>query len=330
MEFAKPDLENEYVASKTLKGIMWPKSYIVLRENFCKIHSLEAIPEINSIIIMLQKSLLTPSGLLKDNKLEDFYKGKSEDLYKLLQYLFQISVDYENTYSLAVKGKLQAEMARIELVANTMSNTAEYAETIDKVNSEQMFLKQLDAIHYTLILNQNALAEILDIYGTGLSIPKKGKYSGYSEEYQFYLDDLYRNFIEEELNPEITRIVYQAIDAITQMIPRDNLDPFKLDQCKNLIDVLQEPDSFYIKCKNEEIQSSNVGSMFTMIYPGYTDMYLDMYMEEYEHMDLQAQINFRKCFNLIENVGELVSSVSSMINLGFVPIQPAQPVKKGK
>jgi hypothetical protein len=115
--------------------------------------------------------------------------------------------------------------------------------------------------------------------------------------------------------------VFQAIDSITQKVPPNDLDPFKQDEVDNLVHIFMNPKDYYSMCKSEAIDSEENATLFQHVYPEFHKLFLDMYMDDFETMDIQEQTNFRKCFAIPEDNMELVTLCSGYIQLGYMQQQ---------
>lgn len=319
MNFANPFLETEFVTSKVLQGIFWPDSYIVLRASFCDLDMFETIPDLNMKLTLLQKKIITSFGLLKDSYIENFYKGKEPELLKLIDSLLVEVIVLSEIYDRAVKEKLADAEKGLLVTAENLTSMEELSKQIDVANSENMFIQSMDATHYKLRKATEDLKKIREIYGSKEPIKKTPKFSKYSDAYRFYISDLYMN--ADSLYPSINLVanIFKGVDSIIQYVPKDGLDPFNLDKCENLVDILMHPEDYYQKAKKGDVETSDIANMFNYVYPIFMSKYVDMAFEDYDKLDGQEQVNFRKCFDMPADNSRLLSLCLPVISLGFKP-----------
>ena len=321
MDFCNKHLEYEFMTSLFLKGVIYPKEFVDLHNNVCNLKILDATNDLSTTLLELQKKLVTKTGFLKESILKPYYLGTDDSLLGLFQTAYTQSNFQEKVYEDAVKEHLLQISEQMENITNNLKDYEDMANAVHSANLENEVVKQRDQINYDLkIINAN-LKNILNLYAAGNPFSTKEKYTEYSDKYRLFLAELDFNLTDIVSDPLLSMILYTAINEIKNNTPKDNLDVYGKDKFKNLIGVLLNPQDYYTKCTNEEIDSPQVAQSFYKVYPEYIEMYLDMYLDKYNEFDQQKQINFRKCFNLIENQGQLISMCLSSFTNNPQPIK---------
>lgn len=323
--FCDIELQMEYIMSKVLKGVFWPVPFVALYGEFGRLVSPEVSPSISNQLKKLQKMILEPMGLLKEDKLEKYWKGGYPELLELLTTL-EVEVSLlEPMFDLSVKSKLLQTEQELEMTMPNRDNWEDMGADIARASIQQQEIQQLDQDQTSLRNMGISLGNIIAAYGQGHSFSKREKYIGkVDKEYQLFLDDLYRSLDEKVEDSLLAACVFRAVDAISMLVPKDDLDPLKKDLCDNLIMILRDPESYYSFCKKEEIETVDIAIAFSKVCPSFFHMFLDTYLDEFENMAYQDQINFRKCFNLVEDNSGVQLMVAPVIQLGFVQQIPPQ------
>ncbi len=321
MDFCNKHLEYEFITSLFLKGVIYPKEFVDLHNNVCNLKILDATNDLSTTLLELQKKLVTKTGFLKESILKPYYLGTDDSLLGLFQTAYTQSNFQEKVYEDAVKEHLLQISEQMENITNNLKDYEDMANAVHSANLENEVVKQRDQINYDLKIINASLKNILNLYAAGNPFSTKEKYTEYSDKYRLFLADLDFNLTDIVSDPLLSMILYTAINEIKNNTPKDNLDVYGKDKFKNLIGVLLNPQDYYTKCTNEEIDSPQVAQSCYKVYPEYMEMYLDMYLDKYNEFDQQKQINFRKCFNLIENQGQLISMCLSSFTNNPQPIK---------
>jgi hypothetical protein len=319
--FCDPNLETEIQVSNILKGLLSNPTYISFREEICKLKMIDVSDDITEVLLMLQRKIVDSMGLLKDNKMEAYYKGKDNELFLLFKQLKEKIGKQIVTYEDALQKRMDESVAELEYSMN-QSDYASMVEGLGSISNEEMYTKELEATQQDMFNMEVSLRNIINAYDKNEPfISKKAYYSKFDTEYKLYLDQLTKSIDQITNSALVSMNVFQAIDSITQKVPPNDLDPFKQDEVDNLVHIFMNPKDYYSMCKSEAIDSEENATLFQHVYPEFHKLFLDMYMDDFETMDIQEQTNFRKCFAIPEDNMELVTLCSGYIQLGYMQQQ---------
>jgi len=314
MDFCNKQLEFEQLTSGFLKGIVYPKEYINLISNICNLKFIETSIELSESLKEIQKKIVTKTGIIKESRVKNYYLGNDDVLHELFQTCYQKVSEQEKLYDLVIKEHMELLYRQMENSVEDLSDFEQMSNAIHSATLENEVLKQRDQVHLDLRIIKTSLFNILMSYGSGEPFSTKEKYTQYSKEYQLFINSMFYNLTEVVSDPLYSMLIYTALSEIINTIPKNELDIYGKDKLKNLISVLLNPQDYYSKCSREEIDSPQVAQSFYKVYPEYMEMFLDMHLDKYEQFDQQKQINFRKCFNLVENQGQLISMCSASLS----------------
>lgn len=311
-------LETELQTSEIIQGVLYPAPYTNLRNNLSKI---KPIQEIEIDYLPLMKILFDKKGFLKDSEVEHFWYGNN---VKLLQELTKLQTTLQDAISffnvaipnqiIAIQNELSNKMVGQDVVG--------LSQAIDSVQYNNMIIDSKQVTLNALKIQEGVINAIIEAYGLSSQRlkHKKNIVPSLSPNYKVYLNELSTNISEYVENIETSMVLGRVLDSIiTTLPPPNNLDTFKKEEVENLLKVLSHPKEFYTFCRLQEIISPLVGTLFGHCYPGFYHMFLDMYLDDYEKMNYQEQINFRKCFGLDENNSQLITLCSNYINRDFNP-----------
>lgn len=320
---ANPQLEAEYLASCILDGNIIPGGYTIIRMLISRLPVVN-FGETSMIEEILQKKLLDKMGLLKDKEIEDFYYGKNPELLSIFNQMLNEVMILEPVFK---KAQEEEQQAHHDQIFNEIQNTEHVDDMATIVNGstpQTQHNEELQADDFKLRSLESMLDSIIELYGTAdVKIKYKKQSKMDTIELKMFLLNIEQNIPKVNMDPMVVSTLYQDLSILAQNIPTDILDPFTIDSMNNLYMVFCNPKDYYSYCKKEEIDSAMIGEAFYTAFPEFHSLFVDMYMEDYESMDYQEQTNFRKCFALTENNGDLVSFCSSGIH-------PATPPAQGK
>jgi hypothetical protein len=312
------ELEREYITSKFLSKIIWPKDYISLRFLISNIKILDT-KEIIPLTYPPLKLLITNQGLLKDKVIEGYYYGKESILLELFMLLLgEVSMNIP-IYEQKIAEKLEEIQNDIEsqLPGEGYEGIGYIINTTLNKNEE---VKNFDSIKFDLQKLKAQLENIIIRFGSGIEkISHKDKKVSFDVEYQLYLLNLQNKIDKFTDDGALAGIIAKAIDAIGIMNPKNSLDPFVKDLEDNLIHVLTKPDNFYSDCKNDNIVSKFIGQAFGLVYPHFFKKFYSIYLDEYEKLSYQEQMQFRNCFGISEDNSALITLCSNYVNKNFNP-----------
>lgn len=311
------ELETEYLASQILEGIILPDSYTDLRISLASIPIIDVSNNLTNKLILLQKEVSTKYGFLDDKPIKDFFFGKNPELKKLLKSIEKEVLMQQDLYGIAKDQQLEQSIDTISQHAETM----DYEILARGVALTGMDRNKIDSFEQTKVELQKAKSFVtasLASYGRGeVRLPTKGIPAKLSTQYKLFLHELSSNLDQVTSNIRLSFVLAKATDSIISLFPKDDLDPYLTDVCNNFLDVISNPKSFYSKCQQDEIVSSAVGQLFAHCYPEFYNRFQDMYLDDYNNMDYQEQIEFKKCFALGSEDPSLTSLCSNYIKLGF-------------
>jgi len=81
----------------------------------------------------------------------------------------------------------------------------------------------------------------------------------------------------------------------------------------NLFKVLCNPEEYYSYCRQELIISKSEGAAFREAYPEFYKMFSEIYIDKFHEMNYQEQINFQKCFDLVQDNSQLLQLCTPVI-----------------
>lgn len=301
--------ESEVVTSYLMKGIKFPDAFISLRKVvacFCDVQVPELKEEINKIRESFYRS---DSLMLKMAKVLDLYRGGEsailQDIYRLApqiqEYVFALEFEIESRVLLATK--------QMQTTVETMQTIADFANQVDRLQQEKVLI-DIAKDKLTSLRQVLQYIEILpSLVGHQDKITLKPLYTKYDEKFLKYLIELEQSF-DLYLDVPTNVVIFTALGAIHQVIPQDFIHPFKQDECDNLVKLLMFPEDYMETVRAEGIVSPKVASLFCRTYPTLALQYLDTNLEELSKMDYQKQLNFKECFDLHENLGDLSSQLT--------------------
>lgn len=314
--FSNTNLEIELATSNILKVVPIPPDYTYLR---VIISELPILDTSDLSPLTYPKNLVDSKGLLKASAIESYYLGKNESLLSEFENLLMEVTKLIPEYQIIVK-------KFYEYIESTLDNSDlgyffdEFASTVNSVQGTADEMQRYDDLQIDLRKLEGLLNFTISQYGVGVSkIPSKGYFKTYNTEYKLYLNTLLTDYENVVTSPEVMMVLGKVIDSISTLDKPEDTSTFTKEQRENLLELLMNPEDFYKRCKLQEIISPLVGTLFGHCYPGFYHMFLDMYLDDYEKMNYQEQINFRKCFGLDENNSQLVTLCSNYINRDFNP-----------
>jgi hypothetical protein len=313
-----PGLESEYLASCILKGLIETPEYLELRMNIASLQFIDVSQKLLTICDEIQKKTVSNFGLVERPIVKQYYYGKAPELKELIDEALKEVYILSQFYKMAVPEK-QAfiETVMQHDIENSPMTYEDIGQNINKYQVDQNHLDELYQTHIKLEKMQGVLKAIERIYRNNAKLSTKEFAPKYDTKYRLYIQDLLQNIDKATHNPIISMNVAKAIDAIQSTAPKDDLDPYIMDVCNNVIEALTEPESFYNMCKRDQIVSSSVGQMFGHCYPEFYNKFLDMYIEDVPKLEHQEVLDFRKCFGLDSDDSELVALCSPYVKLGF-------------
>lgn len=315
------ELESEYLVCQIIRGDIYPSEYVDVRLQFSSLEMVEIPGEIPVLLQQLKKMIITPFGIIDDKDVNKFSEGKHP---KLLELVMLLKEEVEKTipiYKQAFQDKYDDMQRELENNMHGQDIIGE-AEAIKVTMGEKPFIDYLTETNLSLMKLSTNLEYIINDYGSFKIKLKKPKIKvGLNPDYMMYIKNI-------QLHPELVTdssilaiCLGRTIDAINRALPNiglhDILDPFKKQESECILEVLTYPKDFYSKCENEEIVSGGVGTEFGGCYPAYYKKFILMYLEDFDKMDYQKQINFRKCFGIPEDNSQLLQLTSKYINLSY-------------
>lgn len=309
-------LDAENTCSKILQGIIWPSTYIKLKQDICRINITKNDSNLYSMILSIQKKLCDSMGLLKDSKVEKFYFGEDEELFNQLEEILIYNEEMIPIYGQAVSDMIEHTKNVMEQELEKPDGFYNLGPVLGWAKSQNPEIQRLDGEQYTAKQTAAAIKDILEVYGKGVKIPKKPKFTKYNEDYHEFLYDLQVNIVDMDVGFEVAYCIGTAINYLSMLIlQKDNLDPYITDELDNLVDVYMHPEDYYSMCNQEKIVGTQVPMFFAAVYNRFYHLFVDMYLDKYSEMTYQEQINFRRCFCLTQDDSQILALCSASINL---------------
>lgn len=319
-----PGLEGEYLASRILHGNINDPRYLNLRMDLAGLSFVDASQELTELLTQIKKMVVGNQGLIDRPVVKKLYFDDAPELTALIEKAHAEVTKLSYLYNEAQTEKLHDSYFNMQGEIETAPMTYEdIGQIVNSYTIDNDEVAQLGQTKTELDRMEASLRNILTVSSKdNPKLSSKEIPANLSVKYKLFLTDLTNNLDVATDNIQISMVVSKGLDAITTTLPADDLDPFTTDVCNNIISALTDPESFYSKCKNDEIISPVVGQMFGHSYPEYYSKYSDIFMEDYEGLSYQAVLDFKKCFGLSPDDSELVSLCSQYVKLGFT--QPQQ------
>ncbi len=308
MEYlSNPQQESEYIASQLLSMSEIPKEFTNIAILFSSLPMVEfGLSE--KILLLLRKKLVTSIGILKDEEIKKFMQGKNPELFSFVEVLERESSEFFPLLKRAaeVEGNIHVIKTYEEMrqhkdndfMMQQLSGTPETTSTTDDLNQKELMAR-------TLLSKSKSLLRLYGSSNEKLKIKKSNQMSPI--ELKVFITKLENSFTNANLDPTIVMVLMEALQVISASIPPNDLDPLLVDVMNNLYKILCNPEEFYSYCKNYEVVDEKEGQAFYEVYPAFHSKYLEMYMDDYDHMDYQDQINFQKCFGLVQDNSEIIA-----------------------
>jgi hypothetical protein len=212
------------------------------------------------------------------------------------------------------------EIQHIQDVEFLMQSSTDFVDMGDKLAQVSRKNDNLEVVRENMIklLKLNfSMESLLQMYGTEPQNFPKTKDLTNNSKYLMYLIELQNHMDELVGDPIVAMKLGMALDSLGQVRPQDTLDPYKQDLFMNLIELLANPKDFYKDCKTEKIIGQVPGMLFSSVYPEFQEKFMEMYLEDYEDMTFQEQINFRNCFGIPADNSELLQLTNTYIKMSY-------------
>ncbi len=238
---ADVELDQEYLASKILTGLIYPKEYIDIRNYLCKLELVDISIELDEMLTKLQKDVVTPFGLLDDKEIEKYYYGKNPELFSLLDAINSSINAWIPTYTSAL---IEKEHKVIEELSEDLQGQ-DFVGMGEAINSVQFKKQEIDNIAQTkkqLQIFEGLINALLPLYGSNQQkLPTKKVKIHADPSYQLFLQDINSNIDQVAGNMDMAIVLGRLIKSIVPVIPKDSLDPYRLSEADNLLDTLTNP-----------------------------------------------------------------------------------------
>lgn len=311
------ELEMEYLASKIISGILLPSDYVDLCSYISRIPIIEGSEKLLVLLDELKSEVISSLGLLKDVEINKYYYGENKEVLKLISSLLKETKSLIPVYEQAQLDKMDLEVSKLKSGMQGQSYV-DMGDAINAASAESDEINRISLDTQQLKISKNLLESIISLYGVSLSkLPNKSMDTKITTKYKLFLLNLTNNLDKVTSNILLSSVMGRLIDSISVSIPKDNLDPFKLEISNNLLETLSNPKDYYKDCKTNVIVSSDVGSLFRHCYPEFSDKFLNMYLEDYDNMEYQDQINFRKCFAIPADDSQLLQLTNTYIKMSY-------------
>lgn len=312
------ELDLEYLTSQIVSGVYFPKDYVTIRTGLSKIKTIDVSNEIDLIQAGIQKIIISSFGTLKDKEIEKFYLGKQPELLDLLSALQRETSAWSPKFEEALVAKFEEAMVEMEQNMQGQDSVG-MGEAIAIASNAKTELDFYRETHKKLLTNSILIEKIISLYGiSSIKVPKKKIKVNLDKQYQQYINELLFEFDQLFDNLELSVVLGRALGTIQSLFPKQPpLDPLITDQANNILDILSSPQDFYTDCETESIATDTVGKTFGFCYPEYYHKYMEIYLEKYDKMDFQDQINFKKSFGVNENYSDLLMLTNAYIKISY-------------
>lgn len=312
------ELELENLSSNIIKGIVYPVDYIDIVTYFSKIELVEISNEITEILDELMKKLKAPSGLMKTSQLESYFYGKNPELLALL---VDLGAQVKMWIPLYMDAFEQKGTSIVEDLAANMEGQ-DFVGMGDAINATAGRQQELDNIHLTKVDLQRLIGVVqylIPFYGSSLGkLQKKTIKPSLDVKYQLRIQDMVSNIEIYAGNMELAIVLGRVIQTMQAAFPKTTiLDPYATQISENILKVLSHPEDYYTDCKMDRVLNDTVANVFQFCYPEFYQIYLNMYLDDYNKMDYEKQSIFRKCFAIPEDNSLLLALTKTYIQLGY-------------
>lgn len=311
------ELDSEYLAAQIIRGVLFPPEYIQTRSYFCDIKIVDFVADIYMLQMSIQKEIVSPFGTLQDKKVEKFSSGDHPALLELVKMLQAKCEDLLPVYEEGAREAFREALK--EMHENIQGQDfLGMGQAFQVAASHKAELDHLRITKNTLEIISNQCEYLIQNYGVSdAKLKKKGIKPGNNTEYKLFIQDLINQPESFSGNIVLAMTMGRTLDAIKKALPMSDpvLNPFKLDETECLLESLCYPKDFYNMCESDKIVSRGIGETFGKCYPEYWKKFFNMYLEKYEDMDYQKQIQFRKCFGVGKNDTALVQFIYSTLSL---------------
>lgn len=312
------ELEAEYVASLFLKGNIISPSQTHLRMEFAQLPLASIGSDFDDLLVELRDEIISSFGLLDDLVMDAFLHGTEKSILELVSELYQRANAFLPVMQMGLQ---QKEVQQIQMVEQATSEFTDFEDLSQMLNPIIVQHEGLDVIRANMInlLKLHAgLGNILGMYGTEpQKFSKKRDISEDSDKYSMYLIDLQTHLDEVVPDAIVAAKLGLALQSLGIVKPTNGLDPFQEQVYKNIIEILAHPKDYYKDCKTNGVLNTQVGQLFSTTYPEFYKKFLSMYLDDFESMTFQEQINFRKCFNLPADDSELLQLTNTYIKMSY-------------
>jgi len=295
-QICNPELDTEYMCSKVLSGLDYPSSYIDLRNYLSYIKVVDSKSELNLMYQQLIDRIVDDSGLLGDGEILKLWKGKDAKTFAILIEMQTMTEAAILEHDIKIYQAYREVEKQIE--STVYSDYQGMANSVTSATPISNYMNYLDKIKQDLKRNSTVISHSIELYGSGKDmgeLPTKKIKAEYSTDYAIFCTYLLNNMTDLIHNMDLARVLGTTITTAQALYPKDELDPYKIDQFNNLCYLLTNPKKLKSECRNDEVVSDAVGQAFFMCYPEFSQWFADSYMEKYDKMSYQDKLVFDRC-----------------------------------
>lgn len=275
-----PKLDCEHMAAKFVDCRPQPVSLLEVRSYFYKLRPVTAETLADEVIDKVITKVTEESGILKDDQMEKFWKGKNSSLFQLLQNLFVILQGSVQDIALRRQQLVEQEMLKIASSPTPLKEAQRYMEIdgpVAKIESQELLDTQKQ-----LIADFRLVESLIQSYGIGQNekIPTRQTVPTYSKKYLRYLQILYKMLDRYAGTSDMAQVLFPIVVTLTDHFPKNEYDPFEIDSYNNLVELLCKPENYGNMYRKNKILSPEVARAFANLCPEYAFLSYEQAVEK--------------------------------------------------
>jgi hypothetical protein len=310
--FCNVGFDAETLAADILKGTIYSPRFLQLHEFISMIPMIPEVYQIQNILTEYQTRLLSKIGTIDIKETESFILGENPQMKEAFELLAEASLYYLDLYEQAIAEYFELTVTKLYEnvqgqdftgIAQAYNHTMQDGREINQMRNTQDKLEKI----------ASSCRNIIMLYGSDMMVKMHAPALrvGNNKKYREYLFDLQTMPELFEGAIQVPICVVKAANTLAEALNIKNpLDPFELDQSECLLKVLTHPKKFYSYCKNNEIISTAIGSVFHMVYPEHYFYTYDIYLDSKNKLTFQEDLQFSKSFGTMSNYTNILTHPS--------------------
>jgi hypothetical protein len=141
-------------------------------------------------------------------------------------------------------------------------------------------------------------------------VPKK------PEDFAMYIIQQMYDLEDKKLPTDMLITLMGALTTIENSIPMNELDPMKIDEFDNLIEMFKRPDRYYYFVKSDNVVSPENAMKFAQVFPETYNQVVNIIIDKYDNMAYNKAIKQLNNCALQSDDQELVTLCTNQYNKG--------------